>query len=278
MRRDKGRTLFKFLAGRTGKGRPSQLSRSGGLGWFVAFGTERALDDLPGVRRADGSAVGPGPFRGEVDAVSLEGGDARSAGIGRVSEYRQLVGDLAGIRVYRDGFGIRVGEDWLGLGRQWTGGGLLLRSQARECARVREDQRTGQSGPRGNDEPGRIPGDTALRELLGAAVGVCPVRRRHPGVPAARGRRFREGAPGPGRRGLIRTTTIRASRGGLAMSPGGSPRTGKLSSSARSALCGRLRTESRRRSATCAGSWNTSHQRTARCPGPSWSSKGKSRR
>ena len=123
VRRDKGRALFEFLAGRTAKGRPSQLSRSDRRGWFVGFGTERALDDLPGVRRADGSAVSPGPFRGEVDAVSLESGDARSAGIGRVSEYRQLVGDLAGIRVYRDAFGIRVGEDWLGLGRQWTGGG-----------------------------------------------------------------------------------------------------------------------------------------------------------
>ena len=64
-----------------------------------------------------------GPFRGEVDAVSLESSDAKEADLGRVSEYRQLVGDLAGIRVYRDGFGIRVGEDWLGLGRQWTGGG-----------------------------------------------------------------------------------------------------------------------------------------------------------
>ena len=123
VQRDKGRALFEFLAGRTGKGRPSQLSRSDRRGWFMGFGTERALDDLPGVRRADGSAVSPGPFRGDVDAVSLESGDARSAGIGRVSEYRQLVGDLAGIRVYRDGFGIRVGEDWLGLGRQWTGGG-----------------------------------------------------------------------------------------------------------------------------------------------------------
>ena len=122
-RRDKGRALFEYLAARTGRGRPSQLSRSGRRGWFVAFSHDRALDDLPGVRRADGSAVGPGPFRGEIDAVSLESPDARSAGFGRVSEYRQLVRDLAGIRVYRDGFGIRVGEDWLELGRQWTGGG-----------------------------------------------------------------------------------------------------------------------------------------------------------
>ena len=134
-KKDKGKALFEFLDSRTGKGRPPRLSRSDREGWFVEFGTERALDDLPGVRRVEQDeqeeldlekekeAINPGPFRGEVDAVSLEQGDAKQAGLGSVPEYRQLVSDLAGIRVYRDGFGIRVGEDWLGLGRQWTGGG-----------------------------------------------------------------------------------------------------------------------------------------------------------
>src|SRR5205085_6390573 len=36
------------------------------------------------------------------------------------AEFRQYIERLHGIRVYRDGFGIRVGEDWLGLGKQWT--------------------------------------------------------------------------------------------------------------------------------------------------------------
>lgn len=122
LRRDEGHAFFKFLAGRKVRGRPSRLSLARRQGWFVAFRTERDLDELPGARFVEGSAVSPGPFRGEVDAVSLESSDARSAGIGNVSEYRQLVRDLAGIRVYRDGFGVRVGDDWLGLGRQWTGG------------------------------------------------------------------------------------------------------------------------------------------------------------
>ena len=145
--KDEGQALFEFLAARKGKGRPPRLCRSDREGWFVEFGTERALDDLPEVRREepeepDGQtqleldqdqkqkkqqqerkAINPGPFRGEVDAVSLESADAKEADQGSVSEYRQLVGDHAGIRVYRDGFGIRLGEDWLGLGRQWTGGG-----------------------------------------------------------------------------------------------------------------------------------------------------------
>ena len=142
--KDNGKALFEFLDSRTGKGRPPRLCRSDRKGWFVEFGTERALDDLPGVRRVDQdeqaeldleqgqqdqdqeqekkAAINPGPFRGEVDAVSLGQDDAEEAKLGSISEYRQLVGDLAGIRVYRDGFGIRVGEDWLGLGRQWTGG------------------------------------------------------------------------------------------------------------------------------------------------------------
>lgn len=120
-RRDDGRALYEFLAGKTGKGRPEHFVLSKGKGWFVEFGTKRLLDNLDRVRRIQGSAVDPGPFHGEVDNVSLDSSDLKDDVVGRQSEYRRLVRDLAGIRVYRDGFGIRVGEDWLGLGRQWTG-------------------------------------------------------------------------------------------------------------------------------------------------------------
>ena len=122
-RRDDGRALYNFLVNRHTKGRPSIFRQAGRKGWFVGFGFERKLDNVDGVRRINGAVVTPGPFRGEVDAVSLDSADLEGAAIGRQSEYRNLVRDLAGIRVYRDGFGIRVGEDWLGLGRQWTGGG-----------------------------------------------------------------------------------------------------------------------------------------------------------
>ena len=122
-RKDNGGALYEFLTGRKTTGRPPLFRRADEDGWFVEFGIERALDDIDGVRRVDGAAVSPGPFRGEVDAVSLDSADVENMPFGRLSEYRRLVRDLAGIRVYRDGFGIRVGEDWLGLGRQWTGGG-----------------------------------------------------------------------------------------------------------------------------------------------------------
>ena len=115
---DEGRALYEFLSDR--KGGPECLSLSRKKGWFVEFGTRRRLDDVDRVKRAEKVAVNPGPFRGEVDSVSREGSSYQDSALGSRSEYRNLIRDLAGIRVYRDGFGIRVGEDWLRLGKQQT--------------------------------------------------------------------------------------------------------------------------------------------------------------
>lgn len=121
-RRDDGKRLYEFLADKTGKGRPSRFKLSEQTEWFVEFAGEQPLDDLDGVSRVNGTAANPGPFHGEIDVVSLDISDFKSDTISRQSDYRRLVRNLAGIRVYRDGFGVRVGEDWLGLGKQWTRG------------------------------------------------------------------------------------------------------------------------------------------------------------
>jgi signal transduction histidine kinase len=119
-RRDDGKTLFDFLSTKAKRKRPSVFTRSRSAGWFVEFETKRQLDCLDKAKRVDGQIANPGPFRGEVDAVSLDRTDVQGHVLDRYSEYRKLVQSLAGVRVYRDGFGIRVGDDWLGLGRQWT--------------------------------------------------------------------------------------------------------------------------------------------------------------
>ena len=121
-RRDGGEALYQFLASKAKGRRPSPFTLSDRPGWFVEFGMQRKLEDLGGVRRVDKSVANPGPFHGEVDAVSLDSAEFKNDVFKRQSDYRRLVRDLAGIRVYRDGFGIRVGGDWLGLGKQWTGG------------------------------------------------------------------------------------------------------------------------------------------------------------
>ena len=138
--RDAGAALYKFLFGRKSKGRPEHFVLCGRKGWFAEFGTLRALDDIDTVKRVPDDVdtmngapndvdtvkqakklpINPGPFRGEVDSISLDSSQYKDSVVSRHSQYRNLVKDLAGIRVYRDGFGIRVGQDWLGLGKQQT--------------------------------------------------------------------------------------------------------------------------------------------------------------
>lgn len=122
-RKDGGEALYQFLASKAKGRRPSVLKLADRPGWFVEFGEQRNLEGIGGVRRVGKSVANPGPFHGEVDAVSLDSSDLKEIDVfKRQTDYRRLVRDLAGIRVYRDGFGIRVGGDWLGLGKQWTGG------------------------------------------------------------------------------------------------------------------------------------------------------------
>jgi signal transduction histidine kinase len=90
--------------------------------WYLSFAFERALDDVR-PQLLGGNVANPGPFRGEVDAFEVEAaadelGDAFSTSV----DLRRYMRDISGIRVYRDGFGIRVDDDWLNLRRQWSGG------------------------------------------------------------------------------------------------------------------------------------------------------------
>jgi signal transduction histidine kinase len=79
-------------------------------------------------RRKKGSEsawADPGPFSGEVDSFSLSSNADFGADEGIFSSrerYKQWVRDFRGVKVFRDGFGIRVGDDFLGLGRAFTGG------------------------------------------------------------------------------------------------------------------------------------------------------------
>ena len=93
-------------------------------GWFAQYKTNRYFDDLDGLVSVEGKPANPGPFRGEIDFFSLgiESSSEQTV-FDTAAKYRQLIGKLSGIRVYRDGFGVRVAPDWLDLGKQWTKGG-----------------------------------------------------------------------------------------------------------------------------------------------------------
>jgi signal transduction histidine kinase len=89
--------------------------------WFIEYGTSFDFGTMDKIEMVDGKRASPGPFHGVVDAFDLGRQNEEYGGIlDTLAEYRQIVGALSGIRVYRDGFGIKVDQDWLDLGGQWT--------------------------------------------------------------------------------------------------------------------------------------------------------------
>lgn len=116
---DKGRALFEYLISK--KRAPDfRLDYLPAEGWFASFGKVIELDELNKVARLDGKVANPGPFTGEVEFFSLSAESAADQNIYSTADYRRAIERHSGIKVYRDGFGIRVSNDWLILGRQWT--------------------------------------------------------------------------------------------------------------------------------------------------------------
>jgi signal transduction histidine kinase len=125
--------------------------------WFVGFTRAKKLGDVvdPVDRPAENSEKvdvfypNPGPFRAVVDSFDLSGGtDERSEVFGGLKPYRKFIKDLAGIRVYRDGFAVRVDRDWLALGGQWTSAGSYYG--------LKPDTTTGYVALSAKDNPGLI--------------------------------------------------------------------------------------------------------------------------
>jgi signal transduction histidine kinase/TolB-like protein len=124
--KDKGRAFVDYLERKEARKRPPNLQFHENSKWFVTFHFEQELDPLGDVLLADGSVASPGPFRGEIDYLLLDNEDISGHHVwDKLSDYRHLVSGLAGIRVYRDCFGVRVGDDWLNLGHQSTSGSSI---------------------------------------------------------------------------------------------------------------------------------------------------------
>lgn len=117
--------FFKFLTQQK-KAERFNLTRSEEEGWFVEYESKRKFSDFDSLSFVPEGieAANPGPFQGEIDYFDLSSTSAAKQSIFTTTpEYRRYIKDLSGIRVYRDGFGVRVDRDWLGLGRQQTSGG-----------------------------------------------------------------------------------------------------------------------------------------------------------
>ncbi|MAS55987.1 MAG: hypothetical protein CMJ44_15455 [Pimelobacter sp.] len=83
--------------------------------YFMRFHRTVTLDDAGDPRHEVGD---PGPFAGEISTFTYDTSD--ESALDTMSELRSFAKGMSGIRVFRDGFGIRLDDDWLGLSRQQT--------------------------------------------------------------------------------------------------------------------------------------------------------------
>jgi signal transduction histidine kinase len=101
---------------------PFSVTAATSAAWFAMFRQAVALEDLDKVALdAELHPLNPGPFRAELDSFDLSR-TPDVAAFSNLKEFRGVVRTLAGVRVYRDGFGVRVDRDFLKLGKAWTGG------------------------------------------------------------------------------------------------------------------------------------------------------------
>lgn len=92
-------------------------AESGDDRYFLRFKKTVSLDDAVSAKVAYSD---PGRFSGEISALSFDQND--ESAFDRASDLREFAEGIIGIRVFRDGFGIRLEDDWLGLSKQQTTG------------------------------------------------------------------------------------------------------------------------------------------------------------
>lgn len=122
---DHGKGLMGFLMGLPlAKGLSVKPARD--RGWFVESLRSVELTEVDKLEVVGDAPANPGPFQGEVDAFDLGANTqdeiGQSSTFDSFAQYKLYVRKFSGIRVFRDGFGVKMPEDWTGLGKQWTRG------------------------------------------------------------------------------------------------------------------------------------------------------------
>lgn len=124
---DQGKDFFAYLTNPNNKNCMSNIEYIGKDGWFISFQHKRQFTSLS-LSPINGELADPGRFYGEIDDFALRGVDLDPLEdvFSQMAEYSDFVRSQAGVRVFRDGFGIRPfgfdGDDWLGLSKGQTSG------------------------------------------------------------------------------------------------------------------------------------------------------------
>jgi len=128
--KDLGKEFFAYLQNPSNKNKIADIKYIGTGGWFISFERHFDVSKFPGAALVSKGYANPGCFFGEIDEFMLRGINSDSDTLediyNKSADYKKFVSNNAGIRVYRDGFGIRPyglnANDWLGLSMEQTSG------------------------------------------------------------------------------------------------------------------------------------------------------------
>lgn len=119
---DRGQAFFEYLSGLKGAS-GFNLERSKDRSWYLNVERSWTWDELASRRPGGETYAPPGPFRSEIDSFDLDAGEVgQKIALTKISDYKNFIKKHAGVMIYRDGFAVRMREDWLGLGKSWTSG------------------------------------------------------------------------------------------------------------------------------------------------------------
>jgi signal transduction histidine kinase len=127
---DRGREFFNFITDPANKHLVPDIEFEGEEGWFISYNKHIPIRSIPGWKRIEflgsSSIADPGSFKGEIDDFRIETDDITDSIFDNKAEYKDFLKRLNGIRIFRNGFGIRPfgfdGNDWLRLGGSQTSG------------------------------------------------------------------------------------------------------------------------------------------------------------
>ena len=120
---DSGQGFWKFLSTRDAS-RTFNLEPSSKKSWFLDCSGMFDIGQIDKHEEFGGVAIEPGPFVGEIFSVKRVNTSQKGAGVyDAATELRRAAKAFSGVRIYRDGFGVRVDWDWLELGKRWTTAG-----------------------------------------------------------------------------------------------------------------------------------------------------------
>ncbi|GAB2856632.1 sensor histidine kinase [Hymenobacter ruber] len=131
---DNGANFFEFLKDAKGLA----MLKPGNGTWFFEYEirlqvASLGLDGLVASGNGDEPATllkgaNPGPFHGEIDQLVYDAADAtgEESVFNLINDYKAYIRRQSGVRIYRDGFGIRPygidGDDWMGFQHGTTSG------------------------------------------------------------------------------------------------------------------------------------------------------------